>query len=363
MHATAFLKAKEKPATGGLVVLSGGERSLKRDVLDALIALVCGDGDESSLTRFDGQATDWRTVHDELRTVSMWGVRRLVYIETADDAGRVPKKGDGATESQAGHELSPASNFVATNREALEKYVANPSKKSVLVLDVQSFPKTTRLYKAVQQSGLLIECTELKGPDLIRWVLDTVAEKFGKQMPRDAAMLVTELAGTDLGQLEQELAKVASFAGARSQLTSHDVRQVVGGWKAETIWAMLDAVRDGQLPSALANLDKLLIAGEPGIKLLGGISFVFRKLAVATELSRNGMPLDEALRKANVFPYQQAAAERYLRRIGRPQAEQISRWLLETDLAIKGASRISDRVLIEQLFVKLSGKMGPRQTV
>jgi DNA polymerase-3 subunit delta len=363
MHATAFLKAKEKPATGGLVVLSGGERSLKLEVLNALVALVCGDGDESSLTRFNGQSTDWRTVHDELLTVSMWGDRRLVFIETADDSGRARKKGEDATVAQAGDELPSATNFVAVNREALEKYIAKPSKKSVLVLDVQSFPKTTRLYKAVQQSGLLIECTELQGADLTRWVLDTVTEKFGKQITRDAALLVTELAGTHLGQLEQELAKVASFAGARPQLTSDDVRQVVGGWKAETIWVMLNALRDGQLPFALENLHKLLMAGEPGLKLLGGIAFVFRKLALATELSRHGTPLGEALRQANVFPGDLAATERYLRRIGRPQAEQISHWLLEADLALKGSSRNSERVVLEQLFVKLSGKLGSRPAV
>ena len=51
------------------------------------------------------------------------------------------------------------------------------------------------------------------------------------------------------------------------------------------------------------------------------------------------------------------AAEAYLRRVGRPHAEQISRWLLETDLNLKGGSRTSERLLLEQLFLKLSGKL------
>ena len=333
MHATAFLKAPQNSSTGVLVVLSGSERSLKLDALAALMPLACGDGsDDSAATRFDGKESDWKSVRDELLTVSMFGDRRVVLVENAED-------------------------FVSENRSVLEKYVEKPSKKSLLVLDVNSFPKTTKLFKAVDKLGLLIECTELEGAELTRWIQAAVKERFGKQITRDAAMLLPELAGTHLGLLDQEIDKVAAYAGERPQIDSEDVRKVVGGWKAETTWVMLNAVRDGQLAFALSNLDKLLTAGEPPMKLLGGISFVFRKLAVATELSRQGTPLPAALKQAGVFPRDTAPAENYLRRIGRPNAEQISHWLLETDLNLKGGARTSERLQLEQLFVKLSGKL------
>lgn len=333
MHATAFLKAPQDCSPGVIVVLSGDERSLKLDATAALIPLVCGDGSEDSApTKFKGEETDWRSVRDELLTVSMFGERRIVTIEEADD-------------------------FVSDNRAALEKYLEKPAKKSLLVLDVGSFPKTTRLFKAVDKLGLLIECTELSGPDLTRWIQATVKDRFAKQFTRDAAMLLPELAGTHLGLLEQEIDKLAAYVGVRPQIDSDDVRKVVGGWKAETTWVMLNALRDGQLPFALINLDKLLTFGEHPLKLLGGINAVFRKLAIATELSREGLPLSAALKQAGVFPRDVAAAESYLRRIGRPRAEQISRWLLETDLNLKGGLRTADRLLMEQLFVQLSGKL------
>ncbi len=333
MHATEFLKAPQASSTGTIVVLSGDERSLKLDSLAALMPLVCGDGsDDSTATKFDGKEADWKTVRDELLTVSMFGDRRVVLVEDADD-------------------------FVSENRPTLEKYLEKPSKKSLLVLDVGSFPKTTKLFKAVDRVGLSIECTELKGADLTRWIQTTVKERFGKQISREAAMLLPELAGTHLGLLDQEIEKVAAYAAERPQIDSEDVRKVVGGWKAETTWVMLDALRDGNLGFALTNLDKLLTSGEPALKLMGGIAFTFRKLAIATELSRQGMQLAAALKQAGVFPYQVSAAENYLRRIGRPNAEQISRWLLETDLNLKGGLRTAERVLLEQLFLQLSGKL------
>lgn len=333
MHATAFLKAPADSSLGTIVVVSGDERSLKLDAFVALSKLVCGDDStDSSVTKFAGKEADWKSVRDELLTVSMWGDRRLVIIENAEE-------------------------FVSENRSTLEKYLEKPAKKSLLVLDVGSFPKTTKLYKAVDKVGLLIECSELQGAELTRWIQATVKERFAKQITRDAALLIPELAGSHLGLLEQELEKLAAYSGERSQIDSEDVRKVVGGWKAETTWTMLNALRDGQLGFALTCLDKLLIAGEPAPKLLGGIVFTFRKLSIATELARQGLSLSSALSKAGVFPRDIPAAESYLRRIGRSRAQLILNWLLETDYNLKGGSRTSDRLLIEHLFLQLSGKL------
>ena len=74
---------------------------------------------------------DWRDVADELATVSLFGGGRprLVILERADD-------------------------FVSANRQRLEDYVAKPSRSGVLVLEVDEWAANTRLYKALDQSGL-----------------------------------------------------------------------------------------------------------------------------------------------------------------------------------------------------------------
>ena len=339
MHATEYLKAPEKHETGPVVALYGSERYLKHAALAALVGQVLGASggaeeqgdDELGLVRFNGKDADLKTVRDELSLVSMWGERRLVVVDDADE-------------------------FVTKNRAGLESYLDKPAKKSVLVLNVKSWPKTTRLAKGVAKSGLDLECSELSGAALQRWIADVAKEKHAKQFERDAAALLVELAGSDLALLDQEIAKLASYAGERTKITSDDVTRLVGGWKAETTWAMTNAVRDGQIGDALACLDKLLYAGEAPQKLLGGINFVFRKFANATELTAEGVPLPGALQQAGVFPRDVGASSTYLRRIGRPRAEQISNWLLTADSNLKGGSRTADRLELEELLVKLSGK-------
>ncbi len=328
MHATDVLR--KSPAVPGVVVLTGGQHHLKASALAWLRKTVLDD-DDSGLTRVAGKDADLKTVWDELRTVSMWGDRRLVIVDDADE-------------------------FVSKHRPGLEKYVAAPAKKAVLVLDVKTWPKTTRLAKQVAQTGLDIECTELKGQSLLKWLEETARDAHGAELRRDGASLLIELIGDELGLLDQELSKLGSFVGQGGAITAEVVRAMVGGWRTETTWAMTDAIRDDDLASALKDLHELLYHGEAPQKLIGGIHFVFRKLAAATELAKHES-LEAALRTAGVFPQAVGPSAGYLRRLGRPKAEQVIHQLLAADLRMKGGSRLPERVQLEQLFLELAGRI------
>ena len=66
-----------------------------------------------------------------------------------------------------------------------------------------------------------------------------------------------------------------------------------------------------------------------------------------------------ALQQAGVFPRDVDATERYLRRIGRQRAEQILSLLLQADSGLKGGSRLSERLQLELLLLRLSGAVAP----
>jgi DNA polymerase III subunit delta len=328
MHAVEFLK-QVPDSIPPVVVLSGGQRHLKQSALAVLKKVVTGDED-TSFSSFAGKDADLQTITDELRTISMWGDRRLVLVEDADE-------------------------FVTKVRGALEKYVEKPAKKSVLVLSVKTWTKTTRLAKQVAASGLDVECSELKGAPLLKWLQDSARDSYQQTLAREAAVLMVELVGEELGMLDQELSKLATYVGSGAKIGVEDVQKLVGGWRTETTWAMTDAVRDGDLAFAIGALDQLLTAGEAPLKLLGGIAYVYKKIAQATDMSRT-MPLDQALRQAGLFPQSVPAAQAYLRRIGRSRAEQILNTLLATDAGLKGSSPLSDRIQMEKLLVELAGR-------
>ncbi len=333
MHAIDFLEAPQSHKTGPAVVVFGKERFLKLEAIKQVLALVLGpDGDELSVTRLPGEELELKTVVDSLLTVSMWSPRQVVLVEDADD-------------------------FVSEYRAGLEDYLERPAKKGVLILDVKSFPVTTRLAKKVAAIGLPIDCSELKAASLVNWIVKSCKSRHGKKIDRAAAQLIVDLAGSELGLIDQELAKLAAYAGAAPAIDAATVEKLVGGWKLETTWKMLDAVRDGNVDVALGLLDRLITAGEPAVKLLGGINFVFRAVARATELSRQGQSLPAALAEAGVKPFNLQPMIPYLKRIGRPRAERILQYLITADVDIKRSTGYSDRLLLERLLLQLAGKV------
>ena len=130
-----YLAQPEKHPPQPVCAVFGDESFLRRQAILCLRAAVLGGDDgDFSLSSFEGRGTLFRDVYEVLSTVAMFGGgRRLAVVEDADD-------------------------FVTRYRPQLEDYVARPSRSGVLVLDLDSLPSNTRLYKSIAAEGLLIDC-------------------------------------------------------------------------------------------------------------------------------------------------------------------------------------------------------------
>src|SRR5690606_29196770 len=102
-----------------------------------------------------------KTIRDELLTVSMFAPKRVIVVEDADE-------------------------FVSRHRAGLEEYLEHPARQSVLILDVKSWPKNTRLAKRLPDCGIDVDCGELQGAKLNDWLATELREEYGKQLSRDA---------------------------------------------------------------------------------------------------------------------------------------------------------------------------------
>jgi DNA polymerase-3 subunit delta len=326
-------------------VAFGDESFLKRHVLLRLRQAVLGEGDaEISFSTFEGEDAKLSDVLGELSTMALFGGgKRVALVAEADD-------------------------FVSRFRAELEQYVAKPKSSGVLLLEVKSFPGNTRLAKAVAESGLAIECTSPSANRLGKWLSGWARTVHGVQLPAAAAEVLAELAGPELGLIDQELAKLALTVGADKKLTEEAVRQTVGGWRARTAWDMLDAALDGDVRQALTQLDRLLLSGENPIAILAQVSATLRRMAAATRLvlageaARRRVSPRDALAQAGVKGFVLEKTERQLKRLGRQRGEHLYQWLLDADLDLKGASHLPPRTVLERLFVRLSVPASPART-
>ena len=338
LHAVDYLAQPGKYPAQPVCVVFGDDAFLRRQSLLKLREAVLG-GEEAdfSLSVFDGREAPLRDVLGELATVAMFGGRRLVVVEEAED-------------------------FISANRAALEDYVARPARTGILALETAAWPSNTRLYKAVAADGLAIDCNVPAPAQLARWLHGWAKQAHGVELPLAAAEMIVETIGPELGLIDQELAKLAPMAGSSRTITPEMVGRMVGGWRAKTTWEMLDAALDGKPAAAMVEFDRLLASGENAIGLLAQISASLRRFAAATRLvlqaeaAGRRVALGQALDQAGVRAFALPRAERQLRRLGRQRGGQLYRWLLETDLDLKGDSTIPPRHLLERLILRLAAR-------
>lgn len=328
MDSLAFLeRPPSKPQP--IYVLHGDEDFLKRQVQFALRKHLLGDADDSfALSTYPGDKAVYATVMEDLETLPFLSPWRLVIVEQADP-------------------------FVTKHRASLESYFAKPAPKGVLVLDVKTWAATTRLAKMLDGSAT-IACKTLSTQRLPAWCITRAAKEYHKTLAPQAARLLVDLIGAEMGQLDQELAKLASYVGDADKIEINAVDQLVGNSRDENTFKIFDAIGSGKTGEALTILARLFDQGEDPMRMLGAFSMQLRRLAQAAALSGQGVSLTQALEQVGVPPFAIRGCEQQLRHLGRCRAEKLYDWLLETDLGLKGGSALPPRTILERLVVRLA---------
>ena len=330
MEALAFL-AKSNTKIEPLYVLHGDEAFLKRQVLLALRTRALGpDADESVVSAHPGDKAQFAAVWDELETAPFFAAKRLVVVESADP-------------------------FVTRFRGLLEKKVKQLPATGVLVLDVKLWPSNTKLAKMVDNAVTMV-CKAPTSYKVAGWCADWSSARYQKQLPAAAAQLLVDLAGADMGQLDQELQKLAIYVGDKAKIDVTDVDQLVGRSRAENTWKIFDALAEGRTAEALRMLDRLFDQGEEPMRVLGAFALQLRRLAQAGRMATQGATLGAALEKVGVPPFGVVAAEKQVRSLGRGRAAKLYDWLLEINMGLRGENPLPERTQFERLLLRLAAK-------
>ena len=340
-----FLAEKGPHEPRRVYAVSGDEPFLKQLILERLRKLLLTEDDANfALSTLDGEEIEWRDLLDELSTVAMFGGdQRLIIVRDADD-------------------------FVSKHRAQLEDYVAKPKSTGRLVLELRSFPSNTRLYKSVQASGLVIDGGVPSPASLQKWAIHWAKHQHNVKIEKPAAELLLEIVGPQMGRIDQELAKLAARVGPEGSIDEKQVEELVAGKRARQVWDMLDAMLAGNASDALGQLERLILSGEEPIGLLAQMGSNLRRLAAAARIfdlgERTGRRLNlrAALEAVGVKSFVLAKTEDQLKQVGRQRATQIYDWLIEADLALKGASshKLRARFELEELICRLSKAADPR---
>lgn len=328
------MSARKSSSPPPISVIFGDEEYRKSETLTGLLnALLPPEVDRAmALSEYDGSQPDEQggpvlaTVMDDLMTLPFLSERRVVVIREADK-------------------------FVTSHREKLENYAAAPSPTGVLILACRSFPKTTRLYKAISASGgQTVECKKLTTRGLIDFVIEEARER-GKRMDYAVAARLVEMIGQDQGLLANEVEKLCLYAGSRATVTVDDVSDLVGQTREEKIFAVMDAAAGGDLAKAL-ELWHQVVATDPAAiyKALGGIAFKVRNWITAHQMASERVPIRSIAPKVMMWG-RERELEALLRRLPLSRLKRILAAIAQLDSQAKTGAR-SIETGVEALLIE-----------
>jgi DNA polymerase III subunit delta len=327
IHAFDFFSVTLPQPLPATVVCFGADDFLRRTAIHHLLEQA---GLQSESVRsFDGDEAQWRDVHDQLVTRSLF-----------DDLG-----GRAAI-------VRFSDKFITRSRESLEKWVEGTHADSILVLDVQTFPANTKLYNSVNKRGLLVKCTPPQKaswgnpPDdkaIAKWVVDWGKSRHGLDLTAKQSQLVVERIGGVCGLIDCELAKLALFVDSKGKVDDDRVHELVGGWRCQTAWEVADAIAEGKISIALEQIEKLTHAGQTAVGLTAQVGWSLRRYGVAAQIveqsERAGekVSLGTALERAGFNRFDLPKAESRLKRIGRERAKRLINDLVQLEMQMKGS--------------------------
>ena len=203
--------------------------------LDALSKLLAEAGDAQRVD-VEGESAPLAEVLDELRTFTMFASAKVVVMRNAEA-------------------------FLTRFREPLERFLseAGAGGGGTLVMRVGSLPSNQRIYKVIQKVGQVLDCNPPK--DLSNWVSHRARGAHNITLAPDAAALLADLIGDDLGRLDNELAKLF-LQSPDGRVDADAVARNVSFQREQEMWNMTDEIAAGHTEQAVRRW-RQLVASDP----------------------------------------------------------------------------------------------------
>jgi len=286
--------------------------------------------EEPQRTDFDGSTAKLADVLDEVRSVSMFGGLRVAIVRNAND-------------------------FVTNFRSELEDYCERPSDEGVLVLRMESLPKSQRIYKAIDKIGKIIEAAAPKQYELANWIIGRCKSVHQAQIAPDAANALAELIGADLGRLDTELAKLSLQTDTGRIELSH-VSGAVVFQREQEMWNMTDQLTAGRVDEAVRRW-RHMVQSDPSseFRAVTWLALWVEKASRAMEMATRRVPAMTISKELKIWPAQNVdSLLAVARKLGLARLARAVDELVDLDRSIKSTGT-NVSASVERFLVSMRG--------
>jgi DNA polymerase III delta subunit len=291
-----------------LYLVTGDDETEMSAIATALAESVDEDVRAFNVQRFYGAdaGTTMAAVLDAASTLPLLSPRRVVVLQQAERALAARKGRQADAEDAPDGGEAPETGGKA-QVALLKEYAKHPHPHAAVAVIGLGLERT---FEALAKQAAVVVCQA--SSDVIRRLED----EHGVRFDRDAADLLRQMAGADVGRLRADVERVLLYAAGRKTVSREQVQDVIG--RAASVGNLWKAVADRRTALALRELELELAEGAVPYMILGLLRSVLERTVAPKDMARS---LDA---------------------------------LLRTDLALK-TSGGDPRVLLERLIVELCG--------
>lgn len=221
---------------------------------------------------------------------------------------------------------------------ALEPIVSDPVESTVVIATGEKIDGRRRLFKQMMALGCGIEFPALYDNEVPAWISRHCREE-GLTIEPEGADALRIYVGANPRELASEIEKLALYVGAGNPISRDSVIALASSSGEASIFALTDAIADGDRKKASALLQALLSQGEEPIRIVAMINRHLNLLLKTAALERQGLPAAELSRRLGVSPY---FLRTYRTQANRAKSQELWRGLealSEADLNLKSHSR------------------------
>lgn len=321
--------------TAPVYLIHGAEVLLIDRALESLKAALAPDASDFSFEAHSAPETTPGAVSSGLAQMNVFGGDKVVMVKHL-------------------HEVK------AEWWEGLLEVIDQPPSGSRLILSAQAkIAANTRLYKAVNKSGVVVELAPFRERDAGVW-LERAARDKNRRLTAQAREMLLLRAGTSLADLAAELDKLDLYTPPGETITEDHVLEVAAQVKGYDNFALGEAVAGRDSMKALAIIHHLMSTGDPrglGPALVGVLAAKIRTLLKARELIDDGRE-GQAAKSLRLPPF---IARNYIsqaRSFNRDELAEALVRLSKTDIAIKTGTPVRESL---ETFVLWLGRGKGRQ--
>jgi DNA polymerase-3 subunit delta len=222
------------------------------------------------------------------------------------------------------------------DKKPLVDYAASPADFTVLVLIHNGIITNLNAepYKTLGRNDFIFEAKELKGKNLLKWLVSHV-EKKEKTISQENAQLLIDISGESRSMLENQIEKIITFMSEEKEISLNHIQSLSTRLKQFSIFDLQNAIGKKDKDKAINIAFNLLENSAEPVFIVAMLTRYFAGVSRVSELTKEKMPFQQAARIVGTHPYYYKDYQHARSLFSDTDLANVFRALLRADLSIK----------------------------